>query len=285
MTLEEAVAVVADPDADPTLLAEIAYEYPQSREAVAVHPRAYAELRTWIASAGELAPMQHVDAVRSAPPHHPYVPSEWVHEVDPGRSRPVASWVLVGATIAVNFLLDGPLATLIPGGVVSSVAFTVLTTAAIVVAVLLLPDQRGRRLVGAMIVGLVLLVQSVVALVLRSAIVGAQGLSTYVQWSTWSWVVAAGLLVLSWLIARARPPLTYLLAVVAALVQIGMNALVSAVLPPLEQQLHLTTSTLDLVVAASGLIVNVILAGICFLAAAPFWGPQSSSGVRAGAQP
>ena len=48
-----AVAAVQDPQADPILLAKIAYENPEFGANVAVHPRAYPGLKRWLAEFGD----------------------------------------------------------------------------------------------------------------------------------------------------------------------------------------------------------------------------------------
>lgn len=48
-----AVAAVQDPNADPILLAKIAYENPEFGANVAVNPRAYPGLKRWLAEFGD----------------------------------------------------------------------------------------------------------------------------------------------------------------------------------------------------------------------------------------
>lgn len=50
---QTAVAAVQDPQADPILLAKIAYENPEFGANVAVHPRAYPGLKRWLAEFGD----------------------------------------------------------------------------------------------------------------------------------------------------------------------------------------------------------------------------------------
>ena len=50
---DAAVAAVQDPNADPILLAEIAYENPEFGANVAVNPRCYPGLKRWIAEFGD----------------------------------------------------------------------------------------------------------------------------------------------------------------------------------------------------------------------------------------
>lgn len=50
---QAAVAAVQDPQADPILLAKIAYENPEFGANVAVHPRAYPGLKRWLAEFGD----------------------------------------------------------------------------------------------------------------------------------------------------------------------------------------------------------------------------------------
>lgn len=50
---QTAVAAVQDPQADPILLAKIAYENPEFGANVAVHPRAYHGLKRWLAEFGD----------------------------------------------------------------------------------------------------------------------------------------------------------------------------------------------------------------------------------------
>ena len=50
---DAAVAAVQDPNADPILLAKIAYENPEFGANVAVNPRCYPGLRRWIAEFGD----------------------------------------------------------------------------------------------------------------------------------------------------------------------------------------------------------------------------------------
>lgn len=50
---DAAVAAVQDPNADPILLAKIAYENPEFGANVAVNPRCYPGLKRWIAEFGD----------------------------------------------------------------------------------------------------------------------------------------------------------------------------------------------------------------------------------------
>ncbi|KAB7787354.1 variant leucine-rich repeat-containing protein [Bifidobacterium cebidarum] len=50
---DTAVAAVQDPNADPILLAKIAYENPEFGANVAVHPRCYPGLKRWLAEFGD----------------------------------------------------------------------------------------------------------------------------------------------------------------------------------------------------------------------------------------
>lgn len=57
---ELAVATVQDPNADPVLLAKIAYENPDFGANVAANPRAYAGLKRWIAEFGDERARQYL---------------------------------------------------------------------------------------------------------------------------------------------------------------------------------------------------------------------------------
>ncbi|EKF14841.1 hypothetical protein B217_10166, partial [Bifidobacterium bifidum IPLA 20015] len=50
---DKAVATVQDPNADPVLLAKIAYENPEFGANVAVNPRCYPGLKRWLATFGD----------------------------------------------------------------------------------------------------------------------------------------------------------------------------------------------------------------------------------------
>ncbi len=53
VSYDEAVAIVQDPQADPVMLAKVAYENPEFGANVAAHPRAYPGLKRWIAQFGD----------------------------------------------------------------------------------------------------------------------------------------------------------------------------------------------------------------------------------------
>ena len=67
---DAAVAAVQDPNADPILLAKIAYENPEFGANVAVNPRCYPGLKRWIAEFGDdraretLAPPNRLSSLR-----------------------------------------------------------------------------------------------------------------------------------------------------------------------------------------------------------------------------
>ena len=50
---DKAVATVQDPNADPVLLAKIAYENPEFGANVAANPRCYPGLKRWLATFGD----------------------------------------------------------------------------------------------------------------------------------------------------------------------------------------------------------------------------------------
>lgn len=53
VSYDEAVAIVQDPQADPVMLAKVAYENPEFGANVAAHPHAYPGLKRWIAQFGD----------------------------------------------------------------------------------------------------------------------------------------------------------------------------------------------------------------------------------------
>jgi len=60
---DTAVAAVQDPNADPVLLAKIAYENPEFGANVVVNPRAYPGLKRWIAEFGDERARQQLAAM------------------------------------------------------------------------------------------------------------------------------------------------------------------------------------------------------------------------------
>lgn len=66
---DAAVAAVQDPNADPILLAKIAYENPEFGANVAVNPRCYPGLKRWIAEFGDVAPARPWRNTGSLPRH------------------------------------------------------------------------------------------------------------------------------------------------------------------------------------------------------------------------
>lgn len=65
---QTAVAAVQDPQADPILLAKIAYENPEFGANVAVHPRAYPGLKRWLAEFGDKRARMTLAQMASSPP-------------------------------------------------------------------------------------------------------------------------------------------------------------------------------------------------------------------------
>lgn len=53
VSYDDAVAIIQDPQADPVMLAKVAYENPEFGANVAAHPRAYPGLLRWIAQFGD----------------------------------------------------------------------------------------------------------------------------------------------------------------------------------------------------------------------------------------
>mgnify|MGYP000276046705 CR=1 FL=1 len=66
---DAAVAAVQDPNADPILLAKIAYENPEFGANVAVNPRCYPGLKRWIAEFGDDRARETLAQYGSLPRH------------------------------------------------------------------------------------------------------------------------------------------------------------------------------------------------------------------------
>lgn len=85
MLRDEALRAVQDPTAPPTVLAQVAGEFPDLRPQVAAHPGAYPGLLSWLAAGGDPAVDAALAARRAAPagygaPTPPYTP----HPYAPG---------------------------------------------------------------------------------------------------------------------------------------------------------------------------------------------------------
>ncbi|MFD6094228.1 DsbA family protein [Oerskovia sp. NPDC060338] len=89
MLRDEALRAVQDPTAPPTVLAQVAGEFPDLRPQVAAHPGAYPGLLSWLAAGGDPAVDAALAARRAAPagygaPTPPYTP----HPYAPGPASP-----------------------------------------------------------------------------------------------------------------------------------------------------------------------------------------------------
>ncbi|MBT1174521.1 hypothetical protein JS530_03180 [Bifidobacterium sp. LC6] len=105
---DAAVAAVQDPNADPILLAKIAYENPEFGANVAVNPRCYPGLKRWLAEFGDVraretlaqigftadsigGPVQDQPAEQQAPQESAAQPAQAQPEAQPAQAQPDAS--------------------------------------------------------------------------------------------------------------------------------------------------------------------------------------------------
>ena len=73
---DAAVAAVQDPNADPVLLAKIAYENPEFGANVVANPRAYPGLKRWVAEFGDERARQQLVAMGWPVPQEGVQPQE-----------------------------------------------------------------------------------------------------------------------------------------------------------------------------------------------------------------
>jgi len=80
---DAAVAAVQDPNADPILLAKIAYENPEFGANVVANPRAYPGLKRWVAEFGDERARQQLAAMGWPVPQNGVQPQPIVEQVQP----------------------------------------------------------------------------------------------------------------------------------------------------------------------------------------------------------
>lgn len=85
---DTAVAVVQDPNADPVLLAKIAYENPDFGANVVANPRAYPGLKRWVAEFGDERARQQLAAMGWPTPQEGVQPQEVADTAD--QQQPAA---------------------------------------------------------------------------------------------------------------------------------------------------------------------------------------------------
>lgn len=279
MTTDQALSTLRDPQADPAALAQVAYLYPPYRPMVVVHPRTYPELQAWIASAGDRTAESpvvagEVDAVA--------VSTAATHDGNPAGSRLVWAYVLAGLALVSDTVIGYSNLLNSLGYVGENVVIVILQSGFLVIAVAVAAESAARKLtaVGIVVVSCVVRVLVMEVFLLQSLY--PQGDPAATAWTGWTANLALAAAVCAWLIARSRPPASFVVAPLVALAQFGLRWVFPQLESMLLDQLRVSGAVIPYYVVAGlvfAAIDDAVLVAACFFAAsAVFRRKQPSAG-------